>query len=100
MHVCCRGEDQERISINSVVLISLYPEVLREVVRKAKTDRLLLETDCPYLPPQAFRGQRNEPAHLLYTAQEVARLLNMLLPELGRLTTENARRLFRLPPVE
>jgi TatD DNase family protein len=79
-----------------------YPknEALREVVRKARTDRLLLETDCPYLPPQAFRGQRSEPSHLLHTAQEVARLLNMPLPELGRLTTENARRLFRLPPLE
>jgi TatD DNase family protein len=75
-----------------------YPknEALREVVRKAKTDRLLLETDCPYLPPQAFRGQRNEPAHLLHTAQEVARLLEVPLTELGRLTSENARRLFRL----
>ena len=79
-----------------------YPknEALREVVRKAKTDRLLLETDCPYLPPQAFRGQRNEPAHLLHTAQEVARLLEVPLTELGRLTSENARRLFRLPPLE
>ncbi|MDD5559360.1 TatD family hydrolase [Candidatus Methylomirabilis sp.] len=79
-----------------------YPknEALREVVRKAKTDRLLLETDCPYLPPQTFRGQRNEPAHLLHTAQEVARLLNMPLTELGHLTTENASRLFRLPPLE
>jgi TatD DNase family protein len=75
-----------------------YPknEALREVVRKARPDRLVLETDCPYLPPQAFRGQRNEPAHLLHTAHEVARLLGMSLDELGRLTTENARRLFRL----
>lgn len=79
-----------------------YPknETLRDVVRKARTDRLLLETDCPYLPPQAFRGQRSEPAHLLHTAQEVARLLDMPLAELGRLTSENARCLFRLPPLE
>jgi TatD DNase family protein len=79
-----------------------YPknETLREIVRKAKTDRLVLETDCPYLPPQAFRGQRNEPAHLLHAAQEIARLLGMRLDELGRLTTDNARRLFRLPPLE
>lgn len=79
-----------------------YPksETLRAVVRKARTNRLLLETDCPYLPPQAFRGRRNEPAHLLHTAHEVARLLNMPLAELGCLTTENACRLFRLPPVE
>ncbi|MGB4781653.1 TatD family hydrolase, partial [Candidatus Methylomirabilis sp.] len=79
-----------------------YPknEALREVVRKARIDRLLLETDCPYLPPQAFRGQRNEPAYLLHTAQEVAKLLNTPLTELGRLTSENARCLFRLPPLE
>lgn len=79
-----------------------YPknEALREIVRRAKTDRLLPETDCPYLPPQTFRGRRNEPAHLLHTAHEVARLLNMPLTELGRLTTENVRRLFGLPPLE
>ena len=75
-----------------------YPrnEALREVVRKARVDRLVLETDCPYLPPQAFRGQRNEPGHILHTAHEVARLLGMPLDEVGRITTENARRLFRL----
>ena len=69
---------------------------LREVVRNARLDRLVLETDCPYLPPQAFRGQRNEPGHILHTAHEVARLLGMPLDEVGRITTENARRLFRL----
>ncbi len=76
-----------------------YPknEGLRDVARKAKADRLVLETDCPYLPPQAVRGQRNEPAHILHTAQEVAGLLGMRPDELGRLTSENARRLFRLP---
>lgn len=73
-------------------------EALREVVRRGRSNRLVLETDCPYLPPQAFRGQRNEPAHLLNTAHEVAELLGISLDELGLLTTENARRLFRLPP--
>ena len=69
---------------------------LREVVRRARPDRFVLETDCPYLPPQAVRGQRNEPAHLLHTAHEVTGLLEMSLAELGRLTTENARRLFSI----
>jgi len=75
-----------------------YPknEALREVVRRARPDRIVLETDCPYLPPQPVRGKRNEPAHLLHTAQEVARLLGVRLDELGRLTTENARRLFSI----
>jgi TatD DNase family protein len=73
-----------------------YPknEGLRQVVQKARADRLVLETDCPYLPPQAVRGQRNEPAHLLHTAHEVAGLLTMRLNELGHLTSDNARRLF------
>ena len=76
-----------------------YPknEDLRDVVRKAKADRLVLETDCPYLPPQPVRGQRNEPAHILHTAHEVAGLLGIRLEELGHLTSENARRLFRIP---
>ena len=75
-----------------------YPknEGLREVVRNARPDRFVLETDCPSLPPQAFRGQRNEPAHLLSTAHEVAGLLQMSLDALGRLTSENARRLFSI----
>ncbi len=78
-----------------------YPknETLREVVRKARPDCLVLETDCPYLPPQPVRGLRNEPSHLLHTAHEVARTLGMGLDELGRLTTENARRHFRITPV-
>jgi len=73
-----------------------YPknEGLRDVVRNARADRLVLETDCPYLSPQAVRGRRNEPAHLLHTAHEVAGLLKMRLEELGRLTSDNARRLF------
>jgi len=76
-----------------------YPknEALREVVRKARPDRLVLETDCPYLPPQAFRGKRNEPAYLLHAAHEVAILLGVSLDDLGHLTSENARRLFHLP---
>jgi TatD DNase family protein len=79
-----------------------YPknETLREIVRTVRTDCLVLETDCPFLPPQTFRGQRNEPAYLLHTAQEVARVLSIPLTELGRLTTDNARRLFRLPPLD
>jgi TatD DNase family protein len=75
-----------------------YPgnDALRDVVRKARPDRLVLETDCPFLPPQDVRGQRNEPAFILYTAAEVSRLLGVGLAEVGHLTTDNARRLFRV----
>ncbi|WP_161954027.1 TatD family hydrolase [Candidatus Methylomirabilis limnetica] len=74
----------------------MRPGTLRFLTDENVSPRLV----APYLPPQAFRGQRNEPAHLLHTAQEVAKLLNMPPTELGRLTTDNARRLLRLPPLE
>jgi TatD DNase family protein len=59
-------------------------------------NKLVLETDAPYLPPVPFRGKRNESAYLLHTAEKVAEILNMPLAELGKITTENARRIFAL----
>lgn len=75
-----------------------YPKKghLPEVVRKAPIERLLLETDCPYLPPQPYRGRRNEPAYLPLTAEAVARIRGLTTSELAHLTTENTRRLFHL----
>lgn len=75
-----------------------YPKTghLPEVVVKAPLERLLLETDCPYLPPQPYRGRRNEPAYLPFTAEAVAQIRGLTTSELAYLTTENTRRLFRL----
>ncbi len=76
-----------------------YPsnEQLREVVRNIPLERLLLETDCPYLSPVPYRGKRNEPAYTAITGQKVAELRGMTLDELGWITTMNAGRLFRIP---
>jgi TatD DNase family protein len=60
------------------------------------SDRLLLETDCPYLTPEPHRGQRNEPAYLVHTAQQLAQLKGMSLAELAAETNANANRLFGL----
>jgi TatD DNase family protein len=73
-------------------------EALREVVRATPLDRLLVETDAPYLAPVPYRGRRNEPALVRQVAEEVARVTGRDLAEIARLTTENAERLFRLPP--
>ena len=62
-------------------------------------DRLLIETDSPYLTPQAYRGRRNEPAHVRLVAEEIASLRDLSLTELARATSENACRLFRIPTV-
>ncbi|GAJ08055.1 unnamed protein product, partial [marine sediment metagenome] len=69
---------------------------LRNLVSLVPLDRLLLETDCPYLAPQAVRGKRNEPAFVKYTLEEIARIRHIPPEELGEITTQNARMLFRI----
>jgi TatD DNase family protein len=67
---------------------------LKEVAKMVPDDLLLIETDAPYLTPEPFRGKRNEPAFLLYTAQHIADLRGVAREDIDRLTTLNAQRLF------
>lgn len=69
---------------------------LPAVARFVPADRLVVETDCPYLPPDGYRGKRNEPAYLALTAARVAELRGEPLEALAARTTANARALFRL----
>jgi TatD DNase family protein len=71
--------------------------LLREVAASVPRDRLLVETDCPYLSPVPLRGRRNEPAHVVHTAAVLAALQGMSPDELAERTTANARALFGLP---
>jgi TatD DNase family protein len=68
-----------------------------EIIRRIPVDRLLVETDCPYLAPVPFRGKRNEPAYLKYVLAKVAQILGRPEDEIGRLTETNTRQLFNLP---
>jgi TatD DNase family protein len=68
----------------------------QQVVRQAPLERLLLETDAPFLAPVPYRGKTNEPSYLLHTAQKIAELRGLPLAEVARQTTENARSVFRL----
>jgi len=70
---------------------------LREAACKVPLDRMLVETDCPFLAPVPHRGKRNEPAYVALTAAELARLREVPLEELALATTANARRALRLP---
>jgi len=70
---------------------------LPEVARFVPEDRLVVETDCPYLPPQPLRGQRNEPAHVALTAARVAELRGADPELLSAAMSDNAARLFRIP---
>jgi TatD DNase family protein len=83
------------ISIAGVVTFKTA-EAIREAVRVVPADRLLVETDCPFLAPIPHRGKRNEPAWVVDTARKVAEVRGTTLDEVARTTTENARRLFRL----
>jgi TatD DNase family protein len=71
---------------------------LRDAVPLVPRERLLIETDCPYLAPIPRRGKRNEPSFLTHTAEVVARCAGMSFEELAAVTTQNACRVFRLPP--
>lgn len=75
-----------------------YPknEYLREAAKKLSLDRIVLETDCPFLPPQSKRGTRNEPANILEIAQLIAKLKTISVEEVARQTTENVKEIFRL----
>jgi TatD DNase family protein len=79
-----------------------YPksERLQEMVIKLPPHRLLLETDCPYLAPQEYRGKRNEPAHVRLVGEKVAQLKGVTLNDVARFTTANARSVFSLSPPE
>jgi TatD DNase family protein len=75
-----------------------YPKAgpLREVAQKLPLDRLLVETDCPYLPPQPWRGQRNEPAYVTATARQLAEIRGLTFEEVAGATWENTLAAFGL----
>ncbi|MCX7795120.1 MAG: TatD family hydrolase [bacterium] len=64
---------------------------LIEVVRRCPLDRILLETDAPYLAPEPYRGRRNEPAYLIYIAEKIAEIKGIDLEELSKITIENTK---------
>lgn len=71
---------------------------LRDAVPLVPRERLLIETDCPYLAPIPRRGKRNEPAFIVHTAEVVARCAGLSTEELAAVTAENAARVFHLTP--
>ncbi len=84
------------ISFSGVITFKTADE-LRAVARSVPLDRLLIETDCPYLAPVPHRGKRNEPAFVVETARKLAELKGVSLAEVAQLTTANFKRLFKLP---
>jgi TatD DNase family protein len=77
---------------------STYPKAqnLRDVAKELPLEKILIETDAPYLAPQPWRGKRNEPAYVAEVARTIASVRDLSPDELAAATSENFRRLFRL----
>ena len=71
---------------------------LKEVAKRVPLDRLLIETDSPYLAPVPYRGKRNQPAYVPHVAAEIARLRGLPLEDVATVTTANFFRLFAIDP--
>lgn len=69
-------------------------KVPKDVATEIGIDHLMIETDCPYLTPHPFRGKLNEPANVVYIAKEIAKLKEMEIEDVARITTFNAKRMF------
>ena len=71
----------------------------RKAIETAQTiplERILLETDCPYMAPEPFRGRRNDPGYLYRMAEKLAEIRNISVEEAARVTAENGKRLYRI----
>lgn len=84
------------ISIPGIVTFKNASD-LQKVAQEIPLDRMLLETDGPFLAPVPFRGKRNRPEYLLYTAAMVAELRGISMDEVARQTSQNTKQLFSLP---
>ena len=81
------------ISISGIVTFKNAKQV-KEVAKRVPLDRLLIETDAPYLAPVPYRGKLNQPAYVKFVTEEIARLREVPFEDIERATTENCFRLF------
>lgn len=101
MHCFGGGREMAEQSLEMGFLISFAGNVtfkkadaLRDVARSVPLDKLLIETDCPYLSPVPLRGRRNEPAHVVQTARCLGDVHSLAAEEIGRITSANFSALF------
>lgn len=105
LHCFSSGPELARIGVElggyvsfSGILTFPKSEELREIAKTVPLERMLVETDAPYLAPKPFRGKRNEPAYVAHTAAVLAETVGISAEEIARITTENAFRIFSKMP--
>lgn len=103
MHCFGGSVETAQISIDMNFMISLGGPVTfknakkpKEVAAQIPLQHLLIETDAPYLAPHPYRGKRNEPSYVTLVAEEIARLKDLPVEEVAKITTENAVKFFKL----
>lgn len=101
LHCFTAGPELARVGVElglyvsfSGILTFKTSEDLRRIAAEVPLDRLLVETDAPYLAPVPFRGKQNQPAYVVETARVLGEVRGMGLDEIGRITSENARRCY------
>ena len=83
------------IGISGVVTFKNAKKI-KEVVEEIDLSHILIETDSPYLTPEPYRGKRNEPKYVILVADEIAKIKNISKEEVGKITTENALKVFNI----
>ena len=83
------------IGVNGIITFK-KAEDLVEVIKKVPADKIVTETDCPYLTPVPFRGKRNEPAYVEYVLEKIAEIKGMPIKEFAQIVDHNARKLFQI----
>ncbi len=82
------------IGLNGVVT---YSDSFDRLIKEVPLEKMLVETDCPYLTPVPYKGQRNEPLYVTYVAEKIAEIKQITSEKVAESTTQNARKLFNLP---
>jgi TatD DNase family protein len=105
LHCFSSGPDLAKVGVDlggyisfSGILTFPKSEELRAIAKTVPHDRMIVETDAPYLAPKPFRGKRNEPAYVAHTAQGLAETIGVSTDEIAAITTENAFRVFSKMP--
>ncbi|OCP03938.1 MULTISPECIES: TatD family hydrolase [unclassified Ensifer] len=105
LHCFSSGADLARVGVAlggyvsfSGILTFPKSEELREIAKTVPHDRMIVETDAPYLAPKPFRGKRNEPAYVAHTATVLAETIGVSTEEIATITTDNAFRIFSKMP--
>ena len=84
------------VGFTGIITFKKKAEDLQEVVRGLPLDKIMVETDCPYLTPEPHRSERNEPAYVKHIAEKIAELKNISFDEVAEQTTKNIRDCYRI----